>query len=131
MRAKTNETSIKSSEDLVYEYFRLLHSKDVSTLLQLFDDNAAIYEPFSKSKEGLSGHGAIEPFLRVAIMAIQGLASDIEILTPKQGVGDQERTAIVTFHRGDKVRFLFNFEFTNNIKNNLRRRIKSLHISFL
>ena len=38
-------------EDLVYEYFRLTLRRDIRHLLDLFTEDAAIHEPFSKPEE--------------------------------------------------------------------------------
>ena len=35
-------------EDMVHEYFRLIRTKDIYRLLDLFMDDAIIHEPFSK-----------------------------------------------------------------------------------
>ena len=52
------------NESIVYEYFRLIKNKDINGVLDLFADDAIIYEPFSKVDEGLKGKGSIRPFLR-------------------------------------------------------------------
>lgn len=89
-------------------------------ILELFDYDAIVYEPFSKS-QGLRGKSAIEPFLKVAMMANSGLQREIKI--EKQG--DQNKVvALISFERGDKVRAKFTFEFADG-------KIKSLHIKFL
>src|ERR1700739_2791804 len=72
--------------DIVYEYFRLIGTKDIYRLLDLFMDDAIIHEPFSKSEDGngrLQGKNAIESFLRVAMMASAGLREEVEIEKPK------------------------------------------------
>ncbi|MFY9869800.1 MAG: hypothetical protein WAK17_08800 [Candidatus Nitrosopolaris sp.] len=35
-------------EDIIHEYFRLIRTKDIYSLLDLFMDDAIIYEPFSQ-----------------------------------------------------------------------------------
>src|SRR5215471_14274529 len=73
-------------EDIVYEYFRLIKTKDIYRLLDLFMDDAIIHEPFSKSDDGngrLQGKTAIESFLTVAMMASEGLREKVEIEKPK------------------------------------------------
>ena len=57
-----------SGEEIVAQYFKCMDSRDLDGMLELFDYDAAVYEPFSKV-EGLHGKSAIEPFLKVAMMA--------------------------------------------------------------
>jgi hypothetical protein len=57
-----------SGEQIVQQYFKCVDSRDVYGILDLFDYDAVVYEPFSKV-EVLHGRSAIEPFLRVAMMA--------------------------------------------------------------
>jgi hypothetical protein len=94
-----------TDEDIVHEYFRLIKTKDMYRLLDLFADDAVIDEPFSKSeasKGGLQGKIAIEPFLNVAMMVNAGLREEIEIekskLTSDNGI--KRVIAYVTFERG-------------------------------
>ncbi|HXP51795.1 MAG TPA: nuclear transport factor 2 family protein, partial [Bacteroidia bacterium] len=86
--------------DIVYEYFRLIGTKDIYRLLDLFMDDAIIHEPFSKSEDGngrLQGKNAIESFLTVAMMASEGLREEVEIEKPKlrRGNGMSKVTAHV------------------------------------
>jgi hypothetical protein len=125
--------------------------KDVSGLLDLFTDDAVIYEPFSKAEDiqgktiGLHGKQSIEPFLGVVVMANEGLEGNItidKIYERMDGSNNKytEVSAIVTFERGDKITARFTFELispaTNNsnyIKNanQIEKKIKSLHIQFI
>ena len=41
-----------TDEDIVHEYFRLIKAKDMYRLLDLFTDDAVIYEPFSRLEDG-------------------------------------------------------------------------------
>ncbi len=104
-----------TDEDIVHEYFRLIKAQDTYGLLDLFTDDAVIYEPFSKSEDGkggLQGKSAIEPFLNVAIMASAGLREEIEIEKSRlrRDNGINKVTAYVTFERGGKVKARFTFE---------------------
>lgn len=51
---------IKKIEHIVFEYFRLIKNKDIEQLIDLFADNAIIYEAFSRLIEGSKGKSAIE-----------------------------------------------------------------------
>jgi len=96
-----------TDEDIVHEYFRLIKAQDMYGLLDLFTDDAVIYEPFSKSEDGkggLQGKSRIEPFLNIAMMANAGLREEIEIEKPRlrRDNGINKVTAYVTFERGEK-----------------------------
>ena len=104
-----------TDEDIVHEYFRLIKAQDMYGLLDLFTDDAVIYEPFSKSEDGkgrLQGKSRIKPFLNVAMMANAGLREEIEIEKPRlrRDNGINKVTAYVTFERGEKVKARFTFE---------------------
>jgi hypothetical protein len=53
-------------------------TKDLEGMLELFDYDVVVYEPFSK-EEGLYGISAIEPFLKVALMANSDLRRTVKI----------------------------------------------------
>jgi hypothetical protein len=114
-----------SSEDIVLEYFRLIENRDIKNVLDLFDNDAVVYEPFSK-EEGLRGRLSIEPFLKVAMMANSNLKRRVEI----KPVNPNKVTALVTFEKGDKVKGTFAFEFTSHNSATGEKKIKSLHIEF-
>ncbi|MGC1930702.1 MAG: hypothetical protein WA667_17165 [Candidatus Nitrosopolaris sp.] len=127
-----------NDEDIVHEYFRLTKTKDMYRLLDLFTDDALIYEPFSKSeggKGGLQGKSAIEPFLNVAMMVNAGLREEIEIEKSKLRTDNSinKVTAYVTFERGGKVkaRFIFELSSEENYNSQKQKKIKSLHIQFV
>jgi hypothetical protein len=127
-----------TDEDIVHEYFRLIKTKDVYRLLDLFADDALIDEPFSKSeagKGGLHGKSAIEPFLNVAIMVNAGLREEIEIekSKPRSDNGIKRVIAYVTFERGGKVKARFTFELTSeeNYNSQKQKKIQSLRIQFV
>jgi hypothetical protein len=125
-------TKVKASmpltdEEMILQYFKYIGNKDLAGILELFDYDAVIHEPFSKS-QSLNGRSAIEPFLRVAMMANSGLQRNIKIEKPSNGKAENMAVALITFERGDRIRGRFTFEFTSeaNIK-----KIKSLRIEFL
>jgi len=127
-----------TDEDIVHEYFRLIKTKDMYRLLDLFAEDAVIDEPFSKSeagKGGLQGKSAIEPFLNVAMMATAGLRDEIEIekSKPRRDNGINQVTAYVTFERGGKVKARFTFVLSSEGNYNFQRqkKIQSLHIQFV
>lgn len=151
--SRRKKTMLRSDEDIVFEYFRLIKSKDITGLLDLFADDAVVYEPFSKSDDiqgktmGLRGKRAIEPFLGVAVMANEGLRGNVTIdKSDKKTDGSETRSnqicAIVTFERGDRITARFTFELISPVNNNnndddnmkinqKERKIKSLRIQFI
>jgi len=119
-----------SGEDLVYQYFKCIESKDLDGILELFDYDATVKEPFSNVPGGLRGRSSIEPFLKVAMMANSKLQRRIKLEKPAPGNTDSNKVvAIVTFEKGDKVKGRFNFEFENTPEGG--KKIKSLKIEFL
>jgi ketosteroid isomerase-like protein len=127
-----------TDEDIVHEYFRLINTKDMYRLLDLFADDAVIYEPFSKSeagKGGLRGKSAIEPFLNVAMTVSDGLREEIEIEKSKlrSDNGIKSVIAYVTFERGGKVKARFTFELSSeeNYNSQKQGKIQSLRIQFV
>ena len=127
-----------TDEDIVHEYFRLIKAKDMYRLLDLFTDDAVIYEPFSRleaGEGGLRGKSAIEPFLNVAMMATAALREEIEIEKPNLRTDNaiNQLTAYVTFERGGKVKARFRFELSSEgiYNSQKQKKIQSLHIQFV
>lgn len=120
-----------SGEQIVARYFKCMDSKDLNGILELFDYDAVVYEPFSKV-EGLHGKSAIEPFLKVAMMANSELRRIVKIeKTNRTNSNNNNKiTALITFEKGDKVKGRFIFEFTDE-DDSREKKIKSLHIEFL
>jgi ketosteroid isomerase-like protein len=119
-----------TNQQIVNKYFQSISKRDIHDLLDLFDEDAVVYEPFSNIKQGLQGKSAIENFLRVAIMANAGLKRTIKFVDKTQ----DKITAIVTFERGDSVTGKFSFTFiTSKDEKSLTssKRIKVLKIEFI
>jgi hypothetical protein len=128
LSAKSKESRPLTGEEIVARYFRYIDSKDIDGLLDLFDYDAVVYEPFSKV-DGLHGKSAIEPFLKVALMANTELRRKIKIEKTKR-TNNNQIIAFITFEKGEKVKGRFTFEFTDN-EDTGEKQIKSLHIEFL
>jgi ketosteroid isomerase-like protein len=133
LRAKSKESRPLTGEELVVRYFKYIDSKDLDGILDLFDYDAIVYEPFSKVGGGLHGRSAIEPFLKVAMMANSELRRTVKIEKTKRinNDNDNEITASITFEKGEKVKGRFTFEFTDGGDSSRDKKIKSLHIEFL
>jgi hypothetical protein len=115
-----------TSEEMVYQYFRCIDTKDLNGILDLFDYDAVIHEPFSNITGGLKGRSSIEPFLKVAMMANSSLLRTIKF---EKSTKPNKITALVTFEKGDRVKGRFTFEFEDGLANG--KKIKSLNIEFL
>jgi hypothetical protein len=126
LKAKTKESPPLTGEQMVALYFRCMDSKDLAGILELFDYDAVVYEPFSNITGGLKGRSSIEPFLKVAMMANSNLQRAIRIEKPSKS---NEITALITFEKGNKVKSKFTFEFEDDEVSG--KKIKSLHIEFL
>jgi ketosteroid isomerase-like protein len=128
LRAKSKESRPLTGEEIVARYFRYMEDKDLDGILDLFDYDAVVYEPFSKVEE-LHGRSAIEPFFKVAMMANNELRRTIKIEKTKKVNNNNEITALTTFEKGDKVKGRFTFEFIEDDSG--EKRVKSLHVEFL
>ena len=127
MKVKAREQMPLSGEEIVHQYFKCIDSKDVQGALELFHPDAVLREPFSNLAE-LKGKSAIEPFIKVALMANSNLRRRINI--EKNPKNPNKITALITFEKGDRMKGRFIFEFTNDNDPRATRKIKSLIIEF-
>lgn len=120
----TAKTKPTQEEEVVRRFFMLIESKNVDALLNLFDNDAVVSEPFSRA-ENLIGRSEIEPFIKIALMANTDLRREIEIEKPADGHNNQ-LSALVTFEKGGKVNGRFTFELDPE-----SGKIKRLKIQFV
>ncbi|MEW6604723.1 MAG: nuclear transport factor 2 family protein [Thermoproteota archaeon] len=111
---------------MIRQYFKCIDNKDLSGILELFDYDAVVQEPFSNIAGGLKGKSSIEPFLKVAMMANSNFQRTIKF---EKSTKPNKIAALVTFERGDKVKGRFTFEFEDEPAGG--KKIKLLHIEFL
>ena len=114
---------ILNNEQMVHQYFQLIGQKDVSGLLELFSDDAVVYEPFSNERDGLHGKSAIENFLQVAAMANAGMTREIRFSDKHQ----DRITVLVTFERDGNITGKFSFYISTE---DVGRKIGILRIQF-
>ncbi len=148
MKDNRKNRSATTNEEIVYEYFRLIKNKDINRLLDLFADDAIIYEPFSNIEGGLQGKSTIKPFFDVALMANDGLQHNIEFVKGQDGSDSNNNkeddnnqiTALVTFERGRTVQGRYTFKLKSEEEEeeqycyrsrNRARKIQTLHIEFV
>lgn len=100
----------RTGSEVVRKFFKLIDSgRDVGDLLDLFEYDAVLKEPFSKhSSAGLRGRSEIEPFLKVALMASSDMRRRIRL--EERLDGKNVVNALVTFEKGDRLRGRFVFE---------------------
>ena len=127
LKAKVKESMPLTGKQIVARYFRCIDTKDLDGILELFDYDAEVYEPFSNIIGGLKGRSSIEPFLKVAMMANNNLRRTINI--EKKPNKPNSITALVKFEKGEKVKSKFTFEFQEDEGHG--KKIKSLRIEFL
>jgi ketosteroid isomerase-like protein len=136
-----------TNKEIVLRYFTLLQNNDIDGLKNLFWSDAIVYEPFSKSEQGLRGWSQIEPFLKVAIMANESLSSKIRFeesshIKNKDHDGKENNVesrsdiveALVTFQKDNVLAARFRFELINRdntIDNSEQKKIKTLRIQFM
>lgn len=113
---------------MIQQYFKCIDNKDLSSILDLFDYDAIVFEPFSNIEGGLKGKPSLEPFLRVAMMANSSLQRTIKVEKPSK-TNPNKIVTWITFEKGDKVKSKFTFEFADDATDG--KKIKSLHIEFL
>ena len=108
------------NESIVYEYFRRIKNKDINGVLNLFYEDAIIYEPFSNIEGGLQGKSAIQPFFNVVLMANDGLQHKIEFVKAQDSTNNANEEdnnqimALVTFERGGTVQGQFKFKLRSD-----------------
>ena len=126
MRIREKGRRPHTQEEIVRTYFECVENKDLDNLLSLFDYDAVIHEPFSNVKGGLSGLSAIEPFLKVAMMANSKMHRTIKIEKPTKA---GRLVSIVTFEKGEKVKGRFTFDLKDQPDG--EKKIKMLRIEFI
>lgn len=126
LKTKTKESMPDTGEQIVACYFRRMDNKDLDGMLELFDYDAELYEPFSNITGGLKGRSSMEPFFKVAMMASSNLKRTIKIEKTNK---PNTIIALATFEKGDRVRGRLTFQIVDDEAG--RKKIKSLHIEFL
>jgi hypothetical protein len=132
------------NKSIVYEYFRLIKNKDIDGVLNLFNDDAILYEPFSNIEGGLQGKSAIRPFFNVVLMANDGLQYKIQFERAQDSSNNENKedsnqvTALVTFERGGTVQGQFTFKLRSEEEEQYRyrdrdraKKIQTLYIEFI
>lgn len=115
----------------VYDYFKSNKEKDIDNLIDLFEDQAEIQEPFSKESPLRDKHN-FRSFFQIVCMANKELDHDIFF---EDATDDNALSVLCTFQKGKTVCALFSFRFGPNMRMNakgiMERKIKRLQIQFI
>ena len=119
-------------KNTIQSYFRAIKRKDISNLVDMFEDEAVIHEPFSKEVQ-LRGKLDFRRFFQVICMAIEELKHDL--LIEEDATDENGLSVLCTFQRGETVCARFSFQFGPNSRLNtngvMKRKIQKLQIQFL
>ena len=129
MKENDSQQNRKNNVVIVQEYFIRIKSRDIEGLLELFSDDAEIYEPFSRSSR-LFGKNEIKSFLKSVIIANEGLQFEINIESQKNN-HTNNLVALVKFRKGHAINSRFTFSFENTTRSNINGKIRSILIEFI
>ena len=115
----------------IHSYFRAIKEKDIDKLVDMFEDDAVIQEPFSKEAQ-LRDKRNFKSFFQIVCMANEELEHDLFF---EDATDDNGTSVLCTFQKGQTVCARFSFRFgpstRMNAKGIIERRIAKLQIQFL
>jgi hypothetical protein len=115
----------------VCDYFKSVKEKDIDNLIDLFEDQAEIQEPFSKESPLRDEHN-FRSFFQIVCMANEELDHDIFF---EDETDDNALSVLYAFQKGKTVCARFSFRFGPNMRMNakgiMERKIKRLQIQFI
>jgi hypothetical protein len=118
-------------KNTVYSYFRAIKEKDIDKLVDMFEDDAVIQEPFSKEAQ-LRDKRDFRSFFQIVCMANEELEHDLFFEDTTDG---NATSVLCTFQKGETVCARFSFRFgpstRMNAKGVIERKIEKLQIQFL
>lgn len=120
----------KEGKKTVLKFFDALKEKDVGGMLDLFDDNCIVREPFS-TEVSLNGKADVKSFLSTMCYACEGV--DCSVLFEAAANNDFESLAKCEFRLGDSVTGHFRFKFkpfSDEIEKARSLKIQELDIKF-
>lgn len=110
---------------MIFNFFNAIKEKDVKDMLDLFDDNCAVIEPFSIETRW-DGKDNLESFFSTMCYACDGVDCSLSF---DEGDKDFESNAKCEFQLGDSVTGFFRFKFKPFSSDT--EKIKSLKINEL
>jgi hypothetical protein len=124
----TLQSGIQMEELKVWtlECLRQLAKADTAYLLELFDDDATVSEPFSKAGI-VNGHAEIGSFLKVFCRYTSFVVDIKSVKVSVMKNAPNSTTAIVGIKKGFDAKFALEFDFANTPTS--KKKIKKLKIT--
>src|SRR6266540_3150004 len=118
-------------KNTIYSYFRAIKEKDIDNLVDMFEDEAVIHEPFSNEAQ-LRDKRDFKSFFQIVCMANEELEHDLFF---EDATDDNGTSVLCTFQRGETICARFSFRFgpstRTSSKGIIERKIEKLQIQFL
>lgn len=118
-------------KNTIFSYFKSIKEKDINKLIDLFEDQAIIQEPFSKESQ-LQDKRDFRSFFQIVCMANEDLDHDLFF---EDSTDNNALSVLCTFQKGGTVCARFSFRFGPNTQMNAKgiteRKIEKLQIQFL
>ena len=115
--------------DIVKNFFSLIEQSDIDGLVDLFDENCIVYEPFSK-ENGLQKNN-LKPFFQVLVNTNNNITREVSFPEKRNKVNEIE--TLVTFNKDGMLRakFIFNIKHYSDDFGMDLVKIETLHIDFI
>lgn len=120
-----HQTQMGEMESWTLECIKKFSKMDTDYLLDLFDDDATVYEPFS-STGVVSGHAEIESFLKVFCKYTSFVTDMRTVKVSTMKNAPNSTTAIVGIKKGYDAKFALDFDFEPTTSH--KKKIKKLKI---
>ena len=115
--------------DIVKNFFSLIEQRDIDGLVDLFDEDCVVYEPFSK-ENGLQKNN-LKPFFQVLVNTNNDITREVSFLDKDNQFNEIE--TLVTFNKDGMLRakFIFNIKHYSDDFGIELNKIETLHIDFI
>lgn len=113
-------------ETWTLECLKQFAKTDARYLLELFDDDATVYEPFCKTGI-VNGRAEIESFLKVFCKYTSFVVDIQSVKVSTMKKAPNSTTAIVRIKKGFDAKFALDFDFEPQVSG--KRKIKKLKVS--
>lgn len=115
--------------DIVKNFFSLIEQRDIDGLVDLFDENCVVYEPFSK--ENCLKKNNLKPFFQVLVNTNSDITREVSFFDKHNKVDEIE--TLVSFNKEGMLRakFIFNIKRYSDDFGIEMNKIETLHIDFI
>lgn len=120
-----HQTPMGELESWTLECIKRFSKMDVDYLLDLFDDDATVYEPFSKTGI-VNGRAELESFLKVFCKYSSFVTDMRTVKVSAMKNAPNSTTAIVGIKRGFDAKFILDFDFEKQASG--KRKIKKMKV---